>query len=583
MNDALDTAILAVLELENLRPISVKMLLYKVAKLHPQLGYIKFDDFQKVVAELKIKEQIKQLVRGDYVICKSKKKVDYDNENILEGKISINSVGNGFITATGQSEPCYYVHKDDLQHAQNGDVVRFVVAKQPIRPNHNLQDASIVDVVQHAKDSFVGEFVLLKDQEYQVLVDDSKFNLQIRLDDVTGLVNGHKILFKINKYDKNTAYATLEKVIGHKSDIGTDILSIVLDNGVEPDFTDEVINYAKKQKIDLSDPTIKIRRDLCDKPIITIDPATSKDFDDAFYCEKKSNNEYLLSVHIADVSHYVKYQSALDKAAISRGCSIYLVDRVIPMLPHNLSDDICSINPNVERFAIGCDMIINENGEFKKIEVYPSLIKSHRRFSYDEVNEYIEKKTDFSKEEVAVKKSVDAGIELSGILSAMKTKRGYIDFEIPEPNIIVDDSCVPIDIKIRTHGRAQKMIEDFMVAANEAVTIFAEKNNLPFIYRIHEKPNELRLQAFALHAKKMGLKINVKLDSKITPLDLSKLLEDNKENENIELIRMILLRSMMKAKYSEKNLGHFGLGSKNYTHFTSPIRRYPDLLVHRIF
>jgi ribonuclease R len=520
----LSDAILQVVKDEGGRPLPQFVLLKKLIANYRDQGFIDSKDVTSVVGELSSQKKLFVLKSGCIVLEQNGGKKNYDKNrdfknrpkpNIdmtktLTGTININSAGNGFITLVGEKESKYYVHKSNLNHAQNGDTVVF--NPTDFATKGDLIDAVVSSVTEHAKGFYVGEFILEKDGSYSVKPDDEKFTLKITLDDINGLVNGSKILFKINQYESETAHATVSRVIGHKSDVGSDILSIVYDNGVEPDFPDPVIDYAKKLTLDFDEQAKKVRKNLCDKPIITIDPATSKDFDDAFYCEKNPDGTFLLAVQIADVSHYVKYNSILDEEALKRGCSIYLVDRVIPMLPHNLSDDLCSINPNVERFALACDMIIDQKGEFKDIKVYPCIIKSHRRFAYEEVNEYFAKKTDFSKEEQAVKQSVDVGLELSDILTKMKQKRGYVDFEIPEAQIIVDDKCIPTEIKVRTHGRAQKMIEDFMVAANEAVTIYADKKNLPFVYRIHDKPSEDRMKTFALEAKKMNFKISSKMD-----------------------------------------------------------------------
>jgi ribonuclease R len=384
----------------------------------------------------------------------------------------------------------------------------------------NLQNAVIKSIISHAKDTYVGE-VVIDNETKKIVLDDNKSSLNIILDDYSGLVNGSKVLIKVERYEQNNAYASVLRIIGHKSDVGTDILSIVFDNGVDPDFPEAAMEEAKKITIDINEHERQIRTDLSNKPIVTIDPTTSKDFDDAFYCEKLDNGKYLLSVQIADSTHYIKYQSELDKSSIERGCSIYLVDRVIPMVPHNLSDDICSLNPNVERLALSCDMIINDKGLFEDIKVFPCIIKSHRRFTYDEVNKYIAKEDDFSKEELEVKKSIDIGLELSSILSKMKNERGYINFNVPKAVIKVNEKGEPIEITKEVHGIAQKMIEDFAVAANEAVTIYANKKNYPFIYRIHEKPDEQKLKIFAIEAKKMNFKINTSLDN-VEPDTISK-------------------------------------------------------------
>jgi ribonuclease R len=310
--------------------------------------------------------------------------VTVKTDEVLTGVLGLNQGGNGFITLPGELKSKYYVNKINLNNAQNGDTVEFSPTTKETKGT--LIDAVISKVVSHGKDFYVATYHDNKDGTYKVQLDDAKVTLDVQLDGNDGLVEGSKILIKIGRYDGNKAYGTVSRIIGHKSDVGVDILSIVLDNGVEPDFTDEVLTYAKSLKLDVNEEQLKIRTDLRQKPICTIDPATSKDFDDAFYCEKLDDGRIMLSVSIADVSHYVKMDSILDKEALRRGCSIYLVDRVIPMLPHNLSDDLCSINPNVDRMALTCEMIINKSGTFDDIKVFPSVIESHRRYSYDEVN-----------------------------------------------------------------------------------------------------------------------------------------------------------------------------------------------------
>jgi ribonuclease R len=396
-----------------------------------------------------------------------------DESNLLEGNISINLNGSGFITLENEKKAKYFVHKMNLNGALNGDKVQFALMQK--KPKADLHDAKVIKVVGHAKDFYVGIFHNDKNGQYKIKIDDEKFYLDVKLDSTEGLTDGLKILIKINTYEKAVAYGSVSRIIGHTSDVGVDILSIVYDNGVEPDFPDPVLDYAKKITLDINENERKIRKDLTKLPIVTIDPKTSKDFDDAIYVKKIDGHKYFLSVSIADVSHYVKYKSVLDDEALNRGCSIYLVDRVIPMLPHNLSDDICSLNPNVERLTLTCDMDVNSEGKMSNIRVYPSIIKSHRRFAYDEVNEYFNKTSNLEKDEAEVKHMLDEALELHRILDKAKLKRGYINFEIPEPIIIVDDKGFPIDIKKRESGTAQHMIEDFMVMANEAVTRYAEE------------------------------------------------------------------------------------------------------------
>ncbi len=562
--------------IEDGRPIPKAILISKVCRSNRSV--------QRKEIENTIDEMIKS---GNLRILSKSGKIQLgyedapvDTSKTYEGVIRINSKGSGFIRLDNEEKSKYFVYRTNLNQALDGDRVEFALLKKA--PKKDLLDAVVLKIISHGKDFYTGLININKDGTYKVTIDDEKMYLPVKLDSLQGLVDGQKVLIKIKTYEKDAAYGTVSKIIGHSSDVGVDILSIVYDNGVEPNFTPDVLDYARKIELNIDDYQRKIRKDLTNLPIVTIDPATSKDFDDAIYVKKNNDDEYYLCVCIADVSHYVRYKSPLDETAYKRGCSIYLVDRVIPMLPHNLSDDICSLNPNVERLTLTCDMLINKSGKIKSIKVYPSIIKSHRRFSYDEVNDFFNNKSSLEKDTNEVKAMLKDALELHRILDAEKKRRGYIAFEIPEPIIKLDDKGFPIDILTRKLGTAQNMIENFMVAANEAVTIYANQKKWPFVYRIHEKPNEEKLKTFSIEAKKLNFRITTDIED-IESIDIAKWIEDNKDNKNMDLINLMLLRSMAKAKYSIENLGHFGLSLENYTHFTSPIRRYPDLLVHRIF
>lgn len=562
--------------IEDGKPIPKSILINKVCRSGREFSktdIISTIDQMIKSGNLKILLKSQKIVLG-YPVCE----VDYSKT--FEGTIAINSKGSGFIKLDNQDKSQYFVYRTNLNGAMDQDRVQFALLKKA--PERDLIDAVVTKVISHGKDFYTGLIVADDNNQLSVKIDDDKMYLPVKLDSYQGLVNGQKVLIKIKTYEQDVAYGTVSRIIGHSSDVGVDILSIVYDKGVEPDFSQEVLEYARKLTLNIDDYQRKIRKDLTSLPIVTIDPATSKDFDDAIYVKKNNDDEYFLSVSIADVSHYVRMNSVLDESALKRGCSIYLVDRVIPMLPHNLSDDLCSLNPNVERLTLTCDMIINKNGQIKDIKVFPAIIKSHRRFSYDEVNEYFNKKSLLDSDTNEVKQMLNDALELHWILDKQKRKRGYVEFEIPEPIIKLDDKGFPIEILTRKLGTAQNMIENFMVAANEAVTIYAKKKNWPFVYRIHEKPTPERLEMFSIEAKKLGFKVTTDIDD-VQPSDFSKWINDNKNNPNMDLIYIMLLRSTPKAKYSIEDLGHFGLALEDYTHFTSPIRRYPDLLVHRIF
>ena len=568
--------ILEIISKENKRPIPVGIILKKLLKQEEKVNK---GVFFANIAFLKASCQVKVLRNGKLVLGYPKAEVDMTN--IYKGTISINSTFAGFITLEGEEETKYYVHKTNLGGALDGDVVEFALLKMPEDPTKTLKDAKVLKVLEHKKGCYVGLFKT-DGFGYQVETDNKKMYLPVKLDDTTGLTNGTKFLFKVNKFTDKEALCSVARVIGHISDVGTDILSIVYDFGSEPEFPQEVIELANSLSVKIDDKQRKIRKDLTDLDIVTIDPKESKDFDDAIYTKQINPKEFKLVVSIADVSHYCQKDNALDVEALKRGCSIYLVDRVIPMLPHILSDDICSLNPNLERLALTCEMIINDKGEFKDIKVYPSIIKSHRRFSYDEVNDFFSGKSKLEKDTDSIKLMLTDSYKLHQILTKMKHDRGYIDLDVPEPKIIVNEKCEPIEIKLRESGEAQRMIEDFMVAANEAVTIFAEKQDWPFVYRTHDKPKEQRFEAFKVEAKKLNFKLPSG-EVELTPKEFSRWMENNKDNPNMDLVSILMLRTMAKAKYTVDNIGHFGLASKNYTHFTSPIRRYPDLLVHRIY
>lgn len=568
--------IIDIIQKENKRPIPAGIILKKIE-----------EKFKSHTFKKDVYSQIDKLLStGEIVKLNSEKIVmgyplaDVDMSTVKIGTIAINAKRTGFITLEKEIKSSYFVHNRNLGGALDGDTVEFAKLSIPPREGQSLIDAKVLKVLKHKKDYFVGCYVI-DEKGYHVQCDDEKMYLPITLTVTDGLVNGTKFLFKVENYQETSIIVVPVKIIGHISDVGTDILSVVYNNGVEPEFNDEVLDFAKNISLNIESYQRKIRKDLTNLPIVTIDPATSKDFDDAIYVEQEGNN-YRLFVSIADVSHYVSWNSVLDQEALKRGCSIYLVDRVIPMLPHNLSDDICSLNPNVERLSITCEMLIDQQGSFVDIKVYPSIMKSARRFSYDEVNKFFENNEYLKNDKNEVKQMLLVSRKLHEILTKMKNTRGYIEFEIPEPKIIVNEKCEPIKIELRESGIAQKMIEDFMVAANEAVSVYAINKKWPFVFRVHDHPEESNLKAFAIEAKKLNFNISKDITD-IQPDTIAKWLQNNKQNSNFDLINILLLRTMSKAKYDTVNIGHFGLASKHYTHFTSPIRRYPDLLVHRIY
>ena len=565
--------ILEIVNDEKKKPIPIgiilKKILLKIEKVNKKKFYENIDNLLQSAQLIKLKNN--KIVIGY-------PKAEIDRTKIFIGTISLNSKLTGFITKKTENEAKYFVHWTNLNGALNGDTVEFALLKIE-KKDQNLKDAIVTKIIKRKKDFFVGCYYKKQD-DYLIECDDKKMYFPIKLIDHCDLIDKTKYLFQIVTFKKKYCLVRVKKNIGHITKIGTDILSIVYDNGLKIDFPNEIIKECEKIELNSKHDQQQYRKNLTNLNIITIDPKTSKDFDDAFYVEKKSNNLFKLYVCIADVSYYAKWQNNLDKIARQRGNSIYLIDRVIPMLPFKLSDDICSLNPNVERLTLTCEIDIDGSGNFIKIDVYPSIIKSHRRYNYEEINLF------FKNNDLIVDKKMkillNDAYALHKILDLKKQKRGYINFNIDETKIIVNEKCEPVDLQIKQLGVAQKMVEDFMLAANEAVTIFAHKNKLPFIYRIHNLPEQKKINAFNVELQKLGIK-KIDLNKNIEPIEIANWLKENRNNENIELISILLLRLMAKAKYSTKNIGHFGLALKNYTHFTSPIRRYADLMVHHIF
>ena len=497
------------------------------------------------------------------------------------GILSINSAGDGFIKSVDDNgnEIEYYVYRKNLFNALRNDEVEFVKLKKD-RENEELQEVAIINVLKRSKETFVVT-ANLNNNEFEFTPDDLKFYLKIKINDISNIKSGDKLLIKIISYEDNIAHAIIEKIIGNVNDVGVDVISILHENDVPMTFSDDTISESNNLKFQITDFDIKYRKDIRERLIISIDPPTSKDLDDAIYVENLNNGNYFLSVSIADVSSYIKMDSCIDKDAISRGTSVYYLNKVIPMLPFNISDNLCSLNQDEDKMCLTCDMVFDKLGNILSYDVYPAIMNNKCRLSYDEVNEYFEHSITNKNIDKKIYDQLLVCKELHRILRKRNIENGYIDFEIKEPKIILDEKGVPIDIQIKQTGVAQKMIEDFMISANQCVTMYANKLDIPFVYRIHDKPDFKKYENFMIESKKLNFKILFDYHN-LTPKKVYETLEANKNHENINILRKLMLRLMQKAKYSTQNIGHFGLALDDYTHFTSPIRRYSDLLIHRI-
>ena len=511
-------------------------------------------------------------------IYKTKKEnyMPFTNSNLKIGKISVNKRGFGFVDVGGNKD--IFIPLDSMNKAIHNDtVIVEITSKSQEEP-----EGRIVKIVDRNLNNMVGEFYYKQGKPY-VELDDKKIKIQITIDPkkTMGAMNGHKVLVKItNKLKDNNYKGEILKILGHKNDPGVDILSITAKYEINDTFDENVMKQTDSLPLEVLEQEKTNRKDLTQEEIFTIDGDDTKDIDDAISIKKLQNGNYQLGVHIADVSHYVTEDSAIDKEAYTRGTSVYLADRVIPMLPHKLSNGICSLNPEEERLAISCVMEINEEGKVVDYDIFESIIKSRKQMTYKNVNKILEENIVPEGYE-PFENSLKQMQELATILRKYKEKRGYIDFEIDEAKIIVNEQGEAIDVIKRERGKGEKLIEDFMIAANETVASHIYYMELPFVYRIHGEPSEEKINNFIKFISILGYKIRT--DKKdITPLAMQNMLEQLKNKDEYTILSSMLLRSMQKAVYDKNNIGHFGLASKCYTHFTSPIRRYPDLIVHRL-
>lgn len=527
-------------------------------------------EFSDALRELEDSYEIYRSNKNRYMLL--------ENSNLRKGILRMNKKGFGFVEVSGEEEDIF-VAPDNINKALNNDTVIVEILN---KNSGEKREGRIVKTLERDLSTIVGEIYFKKDKGY-IIPDDKKLDIQLEIDrdKSHGAVDGHKVVVKIlRNITKNRYKGEVVRIIGHKNDPGVDILSIVCKYEINDTFPEEVIEELDSIPEEVREQDKKGRKDLTDVTIFTIDGDDTKDIDDAISIEKLKNGNYKLGVHIADVSYYVKEGSPLDKEAMDRGTSVYLVDRVIPMLPHKLSNGICSLNPGVERLAISCVMEIDNNGKTVDYEIFPSIIKSRLQMTYKKVNQVIEKNEIPEGYEPFVNdlKLMD---ELSQIIRKAKINRGYIDFDVDEAKIIVDENCHPTDIVLRNRGRGENLIEDFMIQANECVATHIFYMDLPFIYRVHEYPKEEKIRDFISFVQSLGY--TVKFNAKdISPKAIQNLINQLKDKKEFKVLSSLLLRNMQKAIYLPQNLGHYGLASKCYTHFTSPIRRYPDTTVHRL-
>ncbi|WP_278902529.1 ribonuclease R [Dolosigranulum pigrum] len=512
----------------------------------------------------------------------------------LVGTFSGTDRGFGFVMVEDEGIDDIFVPAKATKLAFDGDTVEVEITEAPDPSGGRSAEGKITRIIERKTEQVIGEFIPYTDDEiadYNLygyvkakLKKGPEHIIQIEMNGLNP-TRGEIVSVDITHYPAykgEDMRGVVTETIGHKDEPGIEILSIVHKHNIRSKFPDEVLAEAEQVPDQISAADLKGRRDLRGQQIITIDGADAKDLDDAVTVERLDNGHFQLGVHIADVSHYVREDSALDKEAFERGTSSYLTDRVIPMLPQRLSNGICSLHPKVDRLTLSCEMEINQQGNVVAYDIFPSVIRSVERMTYEAVNHILEEKHPQTRKQYqSLVPMLEEMAELHHILEQKRRHRGAIDFDSDEAKIIVDKDGKAIDIELRERRVGERLIESFMLAANETVSEHYSKADLPILYRVHEQPDESKMKRFLEFITTFGLTAQASKDS-ITPKDLQGVMDRIKDEPYEAVISMLLLRSMQQARYDVDPIGHYGLGADYYSHFTSPIRRYPDLILHRL-
>ena len=512
----------------------------------------------------------------------------------LVGTFSGTDRGFGFVMVEDEGIDDIFVPAKATKLAFDGDTVEVEITEAPDPSGKRSAEGKITRIIERKTEQVIGEFIPYTDDEiadYNLygyvkakLKKGPEHIIQIEMSGLNP-TRGEIVSVDITHYPAykgEDMRGVVTETIGHKDEPGIEILSIVHKHNIRSEFPDEVLAEAEQVPDQISAADLKGRRDLRGQQIITIDGADAKDLDDAVTVERLDNGHFQLGVHIADVSHYVREDSALDKEAFERGTSSYLTDRVIPMLPQRLSNGICSLHPKVDRLTLSCEMEINQQGNVVAYDIFPSVIRSVERMTYEAVNHILEEKHPQTRKQYqSLVPMLEEMAELHHILEQKRRHRGAIDFDSDEAKIIVDKDGKAIDIELRERRVGERLIESFMLAANETVSEHYSKADLPILYRVHEQPDESKMKRFLEFITTFGLTAQASKDS-ITPKDLQGVMDRIKDEPYEAVISMLLLRSMQQARYDVDPIGHYGLGADYYSHFTSPIRRYPDLILHRL-
>lgn len=543
--------------------------------------------FPKLIKEISTLESQGKLRFNDAGMLSLRKKQEKKKEVTVTGIFRANKAGFGFLTVD-ENEDDMFIGRNDVGYTIDGDTVEAVIKKPANRLKGTAAEAKIVGIVERSLKTVVGKFILDDEKpKYAGYIKskNQKIQQKIYIKKEPVVLDGTEIIkVDIDKYPTrghDYFVGQVRDIVGHQGDVGIDVLEVLESMDIVSDFPDDVLAEANAVPDAPTDKDLIGRVDLRQEVTFTIDGADAKDLDDAVHIKLLDNGHFELGVHIADVSYYVTEGSALNREAVARGTSVYVTDRVVPMLPERLSNGICSLNPNVDRLTQSCLMEIDRKGRVVNHQICQSVINTTFRMTYSDVNAILAGDDELAEKYQPIVESIHHMADLHAILEKMRVRRGALNFDTNEAKIIINDKGMPVDIVLRQRGVAERMIESFMLAANETVAEHFSKRKLPFIYRIHEEPKAEKLQKFLDYASIFGIHIHGTAN-KITQQALQEFMAKVENKPGADVLNMMLLRSMQQARYSEHNHGHYGLAAEYYTHFTSPIRRYPDLLVHRM-
>lgn len=529
-----------------------------------------------------LEEVLRELLQEGKIEVSKRGKYSKSEEKFLTGVFTGNVRGFGFVTVEGETEDIF-IPESQINGAMHGDLVQITLQEDKSAQGRR-REGTVVKVLRRCMTQVVGTFQKNKNFGF-VIPDNLKLgqDIFIPLEYTRGAVDGHKVVAEITDYgnERKKPEGKIIEIIGHINDPGTDIMSIVKGYGLPTEFPAKVLRQAENVGKPVSGADMAGRKDVRDWQMVTIDGEDAKDLDDAITLTREGEN-YRLGVHIADVTNYVQEHSALDVEALERGTSVYLVDRVIPMLPHTLSNGICSLNAGEDRLALSCIMIIDKKGTVIDHEIAETVVRVDSRMSYTSVRKILKDKDEAEREKYKdLVPMFELMQELAAILREKRRKRGSIDFDFPETKIILDNQGRPLIIKPYERNVATRIIEDFMLIANETVAQDFFWQEIPFVYRTHAAPDPEKIRKLGTFINNFGYSIKLGQDE-VHPKELQKLLEKIEDTKEEPLISRLTLRSMRQAKYTVECTGHFGLATQYYCHFTSPIRRYPDLQIHRI-